>query len=159
MLGPAPVVHRGDRHGGGDAVADQLGEGIAVLEQLFLGAVALLRAGAQVVFRPHAAHLPLAAVVQREHGGVEIAEGVQIDEAGADQRMAVVDPLRHLAGKTAPDEEDAPAFEYHFAVAPEHMLAAIEANHEAGLEADACSHSLLSSSRPFSAINRPALKT
>ncbi|MCY1299484.1 hypothetical protein D9M70_490120 [compost metagenome] len=154
---PFAVIHRGDRHGGGDAVADQLGEGVAVLEDFLVEAVALRRAALQVLLRPHPAHEALIAVVQAEHGGVEVAEGVQVDEAGAEQGIAVVDPALHRAGKSPADEEDAAAFDHHLAVAPEHVARAVEADHAAGLEADARRiHRRLSSRRPWAAISLPA---
>ncbi|MNV20566.1 hypothetical protein D3C71_1114730 [compost metagenome] len=129
---PLAVVHRGDRHGRGDAVADQLGEGVAVFEDFFFGAVAFPRSTRQILRRPHPAHVALVAVVQGQHRGVEIAQCIQIDESRTDQRVAVVDPLIHRACITAPDELNARTFEDHFAVAPQNMLRTVEADHAAG---------------------------
>src|SRR5690606_17050952 len=99
--------HRGDRHGGGNAVADQLGEGVAIFENFLLGAITLPWTAGQMLRGPQAAHVALIAVVEGQYRGIKIAEGVQINEAGADQRVAVVDPLMHRPGITAPDKLDA----------------------------------------------------
>ncbi|MNO84149.1 hypothetical protein D3C76_754800 [compost metagenome] len=151
-LGPLAVVHRGDRHGRGDAVADQLGEGVAVFEDFFFGAVAFPWTARQILRRPHPAHVALVAVVQGQHRGIEIAQGIQIDEAGTDQRITVINPLIHRPRITTPDKLDARAFEHHFAIAPQHMPRAVEADHATGPQADAL-HRRLSSKRPPAAIN------
>ncbi|MCY1181903.1 hypothetical protein D9M73_224360 [compost metagenome] len=129
-----------------------MGEGVAVFEDFFFGAVAFPRSTRQILRRPHPAHVALVAVVQGQHRGIEIAEGIQIDETGTDQRITVINPLIHRPRITTPDKLDARAFEHHFAIAPQHMPRAVEADHATGPQADAL-HRRLSSKRPPAAIN------
>jgi len=85
---------------------------------------------------------------------IEIAEGIQVNETGADQRIAVVDPLIHRPLETAPDKLDARSAEHHFTVAPQHVLRAVETDHTTGPQADAL-HRRLPSKRPPLAISSP----
>ena len=75
----------------------------------------------------------------------------------------MVDPLVHRAFETTPDKKDASSLEDHFAITPQNMLAPVETDHTAGLQAGSwgpvhrrLSNKWLSSKRPCSAISVPA---
>ena len=142
-LAPGAVEQRGDRQRGGDAVADQLGEGIALLEGQFLARIHLVRAGLEIAARPDAALLPGRLVVIAEDGGVEVGERVAIDEARPDQGMAVIDATGDFARETMADEDDLAVLEHHFAVLVEAMAAVLVSDDPARGHQDAAFGPLL----------------
>ena len=131
-LVPGAIEQRGDRQGGGDAVADQLRKGVTLLEGQFLRRIHLHGPGLDIVARPDAALLPAGCVIEAENAGIEIGERVEIDEARTDQRLAVIDATGDRAVVTVADEEDALTFEHHFAVFIEDVAAVAMADDPAG---------------------------
>ena len=127
-FGPGAIQHRGDRHRRGDAVADQLREGIAVLEQLLVRRIGLDRAGLQIGLGPHPANLVAGTVVEAQDRGVEIAQRIEIGEARANDGIAIVDAALHMALETMAYEDNGVALEHHLALLDDDMAAAIEAN-------------------------------
>lgn len=79
---PFTVEQRGDRQRRRHAIADELREGIALLEGQLLRRVHLVGAAIHVALRPDTAGAPAGLVVEGEHRRVEVGQRVKIDEAG-----------------------------------------------------------------------------
>ena len=105
-LAPGAVEQRGDWQGGGDAIAHQVGEGIGLLERELLARQHLVGAGIDIVLRPDAPFQHRGLVVVTEDGGVEVRQGIQINEARPQQCLAVINAPRHWAGVATPNEHD-----------------------------------------------------
>jgi hypothetical protein len=131
---PLTVEQRGDGRGGGDAVQQELGEGIALLERQLLRGVHFIWPPLDIGDRPDPALAPCGLIVEAEHGRVEVRQGVEIDEAGADQGMAEFDPARRLERTVPTDMQDPVLFEQDAAILVEDMPAIAEPHHPAGAE-------------------------
>ena len=94
---PGAVEKRGNGQGGGDAVADQPGEGIAFLKGQFVGGIHLARPGLHVALGPNPALEFGRVIVIAQHRGVEVGQRIKIDEARPDQRFAEVYGFCHVA--------------------------------------------------------------
>ena len=110
---------------------------VAHLEGLLFGGVGLTGSLAQVILRPQPAHLQLAAVVYGQHARIQIAQRIQVDQAGADQGVAVVNRLVHVASKVLPDKLDGVAREHHLGVSPQYLHPALVADHKGRFQAGA----------------------
>ncbi len=86
-----------------------------LLERQLLAAVHLSRPSLDIAPRPDAALLPGRLVVEGEDRRVEIGERVEIDEAGADDRLAIVAPHRHFPREAMADEDDRAILEHDLA--------------------------------------------
>ena len=76
-----------------------------------------------VVARPDAALLPGRLIVEREDGRIEVGQRIEIDEARADQCLAIILPPRDLAVEPPPDKHDFAILEHHLTVLDEPVAA------------------------------------
>ena len=120
-LAPGPVKQGGNGQRRGDAVAQKLREGEALLEGQFFGCIHLIGAAIDVGLRPGPALGPAGAVVDRKKRGVEVGQGVEVDKAGRDQRFAKIDPARDLAREGRADVKHPLAFDHHFGMLQQAM--------------------------------------
>ncbi len=80
-LGPGAIRLGRDRHRRGDPVEDQLDQGVATLEKLLLRGGEFVWPGPKITFRPALPRRLLRRQPGIEDGVVDVAEGVEIDEA------------------------------------------------------------------------------
>ncbi len=162
-LAPDAIEQRRDGQRGGDAVADQLREGIALLEGQFGGGVHLVRPLLHVGFRPDAALAPGGRIVETQDGRVQVRQRVQVHEARADHCAAVVMAARDLPRIAMADIDDAVAFEDDFAVLVQAVPPVFMADHPAGSQQDrafgGAHQGASTSARPSRATTRPRLTT
>ena len=160
-LAPFAVEERRNRERRGDAVADQLGEGEALLKGQLFGAVHLVRAALDVAAGPDPAGSRRRAAVDAEDGGVEVAQGVEVDEAGRDDRLAEIHALGHLAREVVADEDDAVPLDDQLAPLQDLVAAVRVADQPAGGEQRraGCAHGASSTHSPRSAVTRPPFMT
>lgn len=123
---PRAIKQRRDGQCGGDAIADQLRKGVAFLEREFVRLEHLDRTAFDVVARPDPALFPTWLMVETKHARVEIRKRIKIDEAGSDQRHAMVDASPDRSGVMMADEDDAASLVDNFTflvenVSPPHM--------------------------------------
>ena len=133
-LAPRPIEQRCDGQRGRDAAADEPRERVSFLERELLARVHLDRPGIHVGLRPHP---PLARrwlVIETQHRRVEVREGVEVDEARADQRTAVVERAVGLPRKALSDEEYAVARDRDLPVLVEAVPVLVVADDPLGLE-------------------------
>src|SRR5438046_1737125 len=88
---PGAIELGTDRHGGGDAVEEELGEGVAALEDFVLERECLLWSAVEVGFGPALAEEAVGIEPGVEDGVVDVGEGVEVDEAGADDCVAEIE--------------------------------------------------------------------
>ncbi len=114
-LGPGAVEEGGDRLGGGDPVQDQLHHGVVAAEILLVGRVDLARAALEIAPGPDAAVQVVRLVVEAEHGGIEVEERVEVDEAGPDHGLAEIEIQGQRSVVSTADEDDRGALEHDLA--------------------------------------------
>ena len=103
---PFPVEQGSDRQGRGNPVQKKLREGITLLEVLFLGGVNLMRAPIHISAGPHPALFPGGAVVEAQHGRIEVGQSVEVDEARPNDSIPGIDRLIDPLRVVEPDEQD-----------------------------------------------------
>ena len=96
---------------------------IPLLKGQFFLAVHLVGAGGDVGTRPDTALGPARMMVDAENGCVEIGQGVKVNQAGADKRVAEIYAAGDFTLEPVSDEEDFTVLENHFAVAKQGVAA------------------------------------
>src|SRR5690606_2364831 len=170
---PFAVKQRGNRRGSGDAVQQKLAESKPLLEGEFFLAIHFIGASLDIGARPDPALGPTGMMVDAKDSGVEIGQRVEVDQAGADQRISEIDAASYFAGKIMPDEQDFTLLENDFAIAEKPVATVLVPDHPACGDQGAAfrprskrkgfqclvHHGISATATPGRAVTRPPLTT
>jgi hypothetical protein len=127
-LAPCAVEQGCDGQRRGDPVAQQLREGIALLERQRVGIVHLVWATIHVGLRPDTPLAPGGLVVEAKDRRVEVGQRIEVDETRRDQRAAERVAVIDIAGEITSDEDDVRILIDDFAVRDQAMAAGFVAD-------------------------------
>ena len=129
----------GNRHGGRDAVENELHHGVAPLEDLVLKRKRLARLP-KIVFGPALPGETIGVEPGIEDRMVDIEQRVEVDEAGTDDRVAVVIGDIDITREPMPNVDDGIILIDHLAIAIDRMVVPGIADHKSSCSL--CPHPL-----------------